>query len=409
MKRLVERFINYVKMDTQSDESNDSCPSTEKQFDLARVLEGELKELGLKDVEVDENCYVMATLPANTDKNVPIIGFIAHMDTATEITGANVNPIITENFDGKELLMNSKKKTFFPVKEFPEILNFVGETIITTDGTTLLGADDKAGVAEIMTAIEYLMEHPEIKHGTIKVAFTPDEEIGRGADKFDVEKFAADFAFTVDGGEVGELEYENFNAATAKIMLSGRNVHPGKAKNRMVNSLSIAMELISMVPPNQSPEFTELYEGFFHLLSINGSVESTSIQYMVRDHDRDKFEDKKDLLLRIIDLINQKHGKNTATVIMKDQYYNMKEKIEPVIHIIELAKNAFTEVGVKPIINPIRGGTDGAKLSFKGLPTPNIFTGGYNGHSRYEFIPVGSMQKAVDVILKIIELNHEGL
>lgn len=409
MEKLVERFLNYVKIDTQSDESVESCPSTDKQFDLARILEAELKELGLKDVEVDDNCYVIATLPSNTDKHVPTIGFIAHLDTATEITGKNVTPQITKNFNGEELIMNVHKKILFPIADFPEILNFTGQTIITSDGSTLLGADDKAGIAEIMTAIDHLVKTPKIKHGTIKIAFTPDEEIGRGADKFDVEKFGADFAFTVDGGEVGELEFENFNAATAKIMVSGRNVHPGKAKNKMVNSLSIAMELISMIPPNQSPEFTEKYEGFFHLTGLNGTVESTSIQYLIRDHDREKFEDKKELMLRIIDLINQKHGKNTARVIMKDQYYNMRVKIEPVMHIIELAKNAFTEVGVKPKINPIRGGTDGAKLSFKGLPTPNIFTGGHNAHSKFEFISVESMKKAVDVILKIIELNHEGL
>lgn len=408
MEKLVERFIKYVKVDSQSDDNVESCPSTQKQFDMAKVLEADLKEIGMKDVELDENCYLTATLPSNSKKSVPTIGFIAHMDTSPDITGSNVNPQIIEKFDGEDIVLNQKKKIHFKVSEFPEIKNYYGQSIITTDGTTLLGADDKAGIAEIITAMEFLINNPEIEHGTIKICFTPDEEIGRGADYFDVEKFGADFAFTVDGGEIGELEYENFNAASARITFSGRNVHPGKAKNMMLNSMIVAMEFISFVPKNESPEFTDKYEGFFHLINISGNVEDTTIQYLLRDHDKNKFEVKKELILRITDLINQKYGKNTARVIMKDQYYNMKEKIEPVKHIIDLAKKAYKKAGVAPKINPIRGGTDGAKLSYKGLPTPNIFAGGHNAHSRFEYVPIRSMEKAVDVIVKIIELNFQN-
>lgn len=408
MEKLVERFIKYIKIDTQSAENAETCPSTQKQFDLARLLEAELKNIGLKDVVLNDKCYLTAMLPKNGKKDVPTIGFIAHIDTSPEITGANVNPQIIEKFNGKDIILNAKKKIYLKVNEFPELQNYFGQSLITTDGTTLLGADDKAGIAEIVTALEYLKKHPEIEHGTIKIAFTPDEEIGKGADFFNVESFGSDFAFTVDGGEMGELEYENFNAASAKIMFSGRNVHPGKAKNVMVNSMIIAMDFLSFIPRNESPEYTEKYEGFFHLMGISGNVEDTTIQYIIRDHDREKFEAKKELILRIVDLINQKYGKNSARVIMKDQYYNMREKIEPVKHIIDLAKKAFKKAGVAPIINPIRGGTDGAKLSYKGLPTPNIFAGGHNAHSKFEYIPVRSMEKAVDVILKIIELNYQN-
>jgi len=404
MSNVVERFIKYAKIDTKSDENSPTCPSTDKQFNLANELVKELKEIGLSDVSIDENGYVMATLPSNTDKDIPTIGFISHMDTAPDMSGENVNPQFVENYDGNDIILNKEKNIILSPKHFPELKYYIGKTLITTDGTTLLGADDKAGISEIITAMEYLLSNPEIKHGTIRVGFTPDEEIGRGADKFDVAKFNADFAYTVDGGKIGELEYENFNAAGVKIHIHGRNVHPGSAKNKMINSSLIAMELNSLLPVSQRPEYTEHYEGFYHLIHIEGTVEESSLQYIIRDHDMAKFEQKKDLLKKIVQLLNDKYGENTVELEMKDQYYNMKEKIEPVMHVIEIAKKAMEEVDVTPIINPIRGGTDGARLSYMGLPCPNIFTGGHNFHGKYEYIPTFAMEKAVDVILKIIEL-----
>lgn len=405
MNNLLERFIRYIKIDTESDPESNTTPSTQKQFELANLLVEELKALGLTDANVDENCYVMATLPANTDKQTPTIGFIAHLDTSPDFSGANVNPQIIENYDGGDLTLNAEKNIVLSPKDFPELKQYKGKTLITTDGNSLLGADDKAGIAEIMTALEILHNNPQIKHCTIKVAFTPDEEIGRGADKFDVEKFGADFAYTLDGGPIGELEYENFNAAEAIITVSGRSVHPGTAKNQMINSQHIAMEFNSLLPVNQRPEYTEKYEGFFHLISTKGEVEQTKLHYIIRDHDRKLFEQKKLLVYKIAEMLNAKYGRNLVKAEVRDQYYNMREKIEPVMYIVELAKKAMKAVDVEPIIQPIRGGTDGAKLSFMGLPTPNIFAGGHNFHGKYEYIPLQSMQKAVEVVLKIVENN----
>lgn len=404
MENLVERFLRYVKIDTQSDESFNTMPSTEKQLELLRLLATELKEMGLEDVVLDENGYLMATLPANTDKTVPVIGFIAHVDTSPDFSGTNVNPQITEYF-GKSLVLDKKKNIILSPRDFPFLNNYIGQKIITTDGNTLLGADDKAGVAEIVTAVEYLLKHPEIKHGVIKIGFTPDEEIGRGADKFNVEKFGANFAYTLDGGPVGELEFENFNAARARISIQGMNVHPGTAKDKMKNSMFIAMELNSMLPAHQTPSHTDGYEGFYHLTDFTGNVDSTTINYIIRDHDKEKFDRKKELMIKIVDHLNIKYGAGTVKITLVDQYYNMREKIEPVYHIVELAMKAMQEAGVKPNIIPIRGGTDGSRLSYMGLPCPNIFAGGHNFHSRYEFIPIRSMEKAVEVIVKIAELN----
>lgn len=404
MEKLVERFIKYVKIDTKSDRNSDLCPSTEKQLNLARELVKELQELGLEDISLDENGYVMATLPSNIDKNVPNLGFIAHMDTSPDMTGENVNPQIVKNYDGDEIVLNKERNIILSPKDFPELKNYIGQDLITTDGTTLLGADDKAGVAEIMTAIEYLINNPQIKHGTVKIAFTPDEEIGRGADRFDVEKFDADIAYTVDGGEIGELEYENFNAAYAKIKINGRNVHPGTAKNKMINSILIAMEFNAMLPLNEAPQYTEGYEGFYHLHDIKGDVEETTLEYIIRDHDREKFEKKKERIKGIVKYMNDNIKQGTLELEIKDQYYNMKEKIEPFMYIVEIAERAMKEVGVKPIITPIRGGTDGARLSYMGLPCPNLFTGGHNYHGKFEYIPIESMKKSVEVILKIVEL-----
>ncbi len=410
MENLLHRFINYVKIDTQSDENSQNTPSTEKQWTLARMLVDELQSLGLTDAYVDEYCYVYATLPSNiTDgRKVPTIGFIAHMDTSPDFTAEKVNPQIVENYDGGDIVLNKEQNIVLSPKDFPELKNYIGQTLITTDGTTLLGADDKAGIAEIMTALEYLTHHPEIKHGTIKVAFTPDEEIGRGTKYFDVKGFGADFAYTLDGGEIGELQFENFNAAEAKLTIHGRNVHPGTAKNQMINSQHVAMELISMLPANERPEYTEGYEGFFHLISFTGNVEQTNLHFIIRDHDRKKFEHKKNLLQRAVQLINDKYQRQIIDMELRDQYYNMREKIEPVMHIIELAKQAMIQAEVVPIIRPVRGGTDGAMLSYMGLPTPNIFTGGHNFHGRFEFIPFQSMQKATQVVINIITLAAEG-
>lgn len=405
MENLLNRFLKYIKIDTESNPESETTPSSHKQFDLANILVEELKQLGLTDAYVDQKCYVMATLPSNISNKVPTIGFIAHMDSSPDFSGANVNPKIIENYDGKDIELNKEQKIFMTVEDFPDLSNYVGKTLITTDGNSLLGADDKAGIAEIMTALEVYKNNPELKHGTIKIAFTPDEEIGRGADFFDVKKFAADFAYTVDGGPLGELEYESFNAAAAQINVIGRNVHPGTAKNQMINSQLIAIEFNSLLPVFDKPEFTQELEGFYHLLSFNGDIEKTNLHYIVRDHDRQKFERRKKLLYEIADFLNKKYGRELVSIDLKDQYYNMREIIEKKMFIVDLAQKAMEELNIVPIIKAIRGGTDGSRLSFMGLPTPNIFGGGHNFHGRFEFIPLESMQKAVDVILKINELN----
>lgn len=403
MEKLVERFIRYAKVNTQSNENVKTFPSSPGQIQLAQILVAELQDLGMSEVSMDGNGYVMATLPPNTPKTVPVIGFISHMDTSPDFKAERVNPQIVDHV-GKPIVLNARENIILSPLDFPVINNYLGQQIITTDGTTLLGADNKAGIAEIITAMDYLLHHPEIKHGTVRICFTPDEEIGRGADKFDVKKFNVSYAYTVDGGGIGEIEYENFNAAKAKIVIQGLNVHPGSAKNKMKNSMLIAMELNNMLPASEVPEHTESYEGFYHLIDFSGTVDSTVINYIIRDHDSEKFNRKKDLLIKIVDHLNLKYGPRTVTLIMVDQYYNMKEKIEPVFHIVDLATKAISARGITPRVNPIRGGTDGSKLSFMGLPCPNIFTGGHNFHSRYEFIPIRSMEKAVEVIVKIAEL-----
>lgn len=403
-KEVFERFLKYIKIDTQSDDTSDTYPSTKKQFDLAKVLQKELQEMGLKDISLDEHCYLMATLPANTTKKIPTIGFIAHMDTCPDMSGANINPQIIQNYDGKDIVLNKEKNIILAVSEFPELAEYKGQTLITTDGNTLLGADDKAGVAEIMTAIQYLVNHPEIKHGDIRVGFTPDEEIGRGVDKFDVKKFDAAFAYTLDGGGIGELEYENFNAAHAKVIFNGQNIHPGYAKNKMINALILAMEFNGMLPVNERPEFTQDYEGFYHLIKMEGAVENASIQYIIRDHDRKKFEAKKVFMQQTVDYMNKKYRENTVVLEMKDQYYNMREQVEKTFHVVENAQKAMEELGIIPKIIPIRGGTDGARLSFMGLPCPNLFAGGHNFHGKMEYVSVESMEKAVRLILKIIDI-----
>ena len=401
---IVDRFIKYARIDTQSDENNLQTPSTQKQFNLAKEVEKEALEMGLVDVSLDNNCYLMATLPSNTTKkNIPVIGFISHFDTSPDMSGKNVNPTIIKNYDGEDIVLNETNNVILSPKDFTELLKFKGDDIIVTDGTTLLGADDKAGIAEIMDAMQYLIDHPEIEHGKIRIAFTPDEEIGRGADKFDVKKFGADWAYTMDGSEIGELEFENFNAAYAKIDIQGRNVHPGYAKDKMINALHIANELISMLPQDERPENTQGYEGFFHLISLTGTVEDSKLSYIIRDHDRDKFEERKKTLTNIVNELNKKYI-DRITLDMKDQYYNMKEKIEPVMHIVDYAHRAMEELGIKPIVKPIRGGTDGSKLSFMGLPCPNIFAGGMNFHGKYEFLPIPALEKASKVIVKIAEL-----
>jgi tripeptide aminopeptidase len=403
-KEVFERFLKYIKIDTQSNEECNDFPSSPKEFDLAKVLRDELLAMGLKDVVLDENCYLMATLPANTKEKIPTIGFIAHMDTSPDMSGTNVNPQILQNYDGKDIVLNKEKNIVLNIKEFPELLEYIGQTLITTDGNTLLGADDKAGIAEIMTAVKYLIDHPEIKHGTIKIGFTPDEEIGRGVDKFDIKKFNAEFAYTLDGGGIGELEYENFNAAHAKVIFNGRNIHPGYAKDKMINAMILAMEFNGLLPVNERPEFTQDYEGFYHLIKMEGTVENASIQYIIRDHNREKFEAKKVFIKQTVDYMNKKYRENTIVIELKDQYFNMREQVEKVFHVVETAKKAMEEVGVIPKVVPIRGGTDGARLSYMGLPCPNIFAGGHNFHGKMEYVPVESMVKAVDVILKIIEL-----
>jgi tripeptide aminopeptidase len=404
MSSVIDRFLKYVQFDTQSDETSNSVPSTSKQLKLAQVIVDELKGFGLQDVRLSEQGYVYATLPANTSKSIPGIGFIAHLDTSPDFSGENVSPKLIENYDGTDILINPEKKIILSPAEFPELNNYVGQTLITTDGTTLLGADDKAGVAEIMTAVEYLTSHPEIEHGKICIGFTPDEEIGRGADHFDVQGFGADFAYTVDGGAIGELEYENFNAAKAIVQVHGRNVHPGHAKNKMINSILLANEFISHLPPAETPANTEGYEGFYHLNDISGNVELTTLHHIIRDFNQASFEKRKENLLLLVEELNQEFGADTFSIKITDQYQNMKTQIEPVIHIVDKAFAAMEAVGVTPQVRPIRGGTDGARLSFMGLPTPNIFTGGHNFHGKYEFIPAFAMEKSVEVILKIVEL-----
>ena len=403
-KDIIERFTTYTKMDTQSNENSETTPSTHGQFELANLLVDELKEIGMVDVFVDDFGYVMATLPANTDKAVPTIGFLAHIDTATDFTGKNVKPQVVENFDGNDLTLNKDLNVVLSSKKFPELPRYKGHTLITTDGTTLLGADNKAGIAEIMTAMDYLIKHPEVKHGRIRVAFTPDEEIGRGPHKFDVERFDASYAYTVDGGPLGELQYESFNAAAAKVHFIGSNVHPGTAKNKMVNAGKMAAEFISKFPEQESPEHTEEYEGFFHLISINGDVENTQLNYIIRDFDRDTFETRKATVKRFVDEIKQKYGDHCIELEMDDQYYNMREKIEPVKDIVDIAYQAMTNLDINPIVAPIRGGTDGSQLSYMGLPTPNLFTGGENFHGKFEYISVDNMEKATKVIVEICRL-----
>ena len=398
---ITERFLKYVSFCTTSDEETNMTPSTPGQMEFAKYLASELKEIGMQEVTLDENGYVMATLPANVEGK-PTIGFIAHMDTAPDASGKNVKARIVENYDGQDILLNAEKNIVFEVAKYPEILDYKGQDIIVTDGTTLLGADDKAGLAEIVTACEYLIQHPEIQHGKIRVGFTPDEEIGQGADHFDVEKFGCDFAYTMDGGAVGELEYENFNAAGCKVKVHGVNVHPGYGYHKMINSMRIANHFATMLPRWETPEHTQGYEGFYHLIAMNGSVEETTLQYIIRDHDRARFESRKREIEHLARKINQEYGEGTVEVEIRDQYYNMREMVEPVMHIVTLVEEAMKEVGVTPKVQPIRGGTDGARLSFEGLPCPNIFAGGVNFHSRFEYLPIPSMEKAMEVILQIV-------
>ena len=405
--KLIDRFLEYVKFDTQSDELTNLTPSTPGQMIFARFLRDELERLGLEEITLDDNGYLMATLPANVAGDIPTVGFIAHLDTSPDMSGRHVSPRIVQQYDGGDITLNAKENIVLSPREFPELTSYTGQDLIVTDGTTLLGADDKAGVAEIISAVEYLMEHPEIKHGKLRIAFNPDEEIGRGAHKFDVEAFAADWAYTMDGGEVGELEYENFNAAVAKVTFKGRNVHPGYAKHKMVNSMRIANQFVIMLPRWETPEHTEGYEGFYHLVGMEGSVEQSSLTYIIRDHDRDRFERRKKELEHLTRKINNEFP-GCCTLEINDQYYNMREKIEPVMHIIDIAQKAMVDAGVTPKVQPIRGGTDGAQLSFKGLPCPNIFAGGLNFHGRYEFVPIPSMEKAMAVIVEICRIVGAG-
>ncbi len=403
-QEIIDRLITYAKVDTQSNEDNEACPSSPGQLELANMLVEELKGIGMEDVTMDSNGYVMATLPANTEKTVPTIGFLAHVDTATDFTGKGVNPQVIENYDGKDITLNEAENIILSPSAFPELQHYIGHTLVTTDGTTLLGADNKAGIAEIMTAMAYLIDHPEIKHGRIRVAFTPDEEIGRGPHRFDVKAFDAAYAYTVDGGPLGELEYESFNAAAARLVFKGQNVHPGTAKGKMVHSSKIAMEFHQSLPASEAPEHTEGYEGFYHLISFNGDVEETKLHYIIRDFERESFENRKALMAGIADELKEKYGSECVQIEIKDQYYNMRDKIEPVIEIVNLARKAMENLGIEPIIKPIRGGTDGSQLSYMGLPTPNIFTGGENFHGRYEYISADNMVKAVQTIIEIIQL-----
>lgn len=401
---ITERFLKYVSFTTTSDENTKMTPSTPGQMIFAQYLVEELKSIGLQDVDLDSNGYVMATLPANTDKVIPVIGFVSHMDTSPDMSGKNVKPRIVSNYDGGDILLNEEKLIVLETEKYPEIVQYKGQDIVVTDGTTLLGADDKAGLTEIVSAMEYLIAHPEIKHGKIRVGFTPDEEIGQGADHFDVAKFDAEWAYTMDGGEIGELEYENFNAAGAKITFNGLNVHPGYAKHKMLNSMRVAHQFATMLPRHETPEHTEKYEGFYHLVGMEGTVEKSTLSYIIRDHDRDRFDRRKKEMQHLVNKINSEFGEGTATLELRDQYYNMREKVEPVMHIVDLAFEAMEAVGVKPNVKPIRGGTDGARLSFEGLPCPNIFAGGHNFHGRFEYVPVQSMEKAMMVIVKIAEI-----
>lgn len=411
MQHIIDRFISYVTVDTESDPNSTTTPSTAKQWDLANKLVEELKAIGLTDVTIDDKSYIQATLPSNLDYEVPAIGFVAHFDTTPDFTGANVKPQIIPNYDGGDIILNKEKNIVLSPSYFEDLLQYKGQTLITTDGTTLLGADDKAGVTEIVTAMEYLIKNPQIKHGTLKVGFTPDEEIGRGADFFDVEKFGCEWAYTMDGSQIGELEYENFNAAGVKLSFKGKSVHPGYAKGKMINSMLLANKYIAKLPKEEVPERTKGYEGFFHVVHFDGSIEETNVQLIIRDHDRKKFEKRKKLVIKIADKLNKKYAKqfggDIVSIDVKDQYYNMSEKIAPVMHIIDIAEKAMKELNIKPIIKPIRGGTDGSRLSFMGLPCPNIFAGGHNFHGKYEYVPVESMQKAVEVIVKIAEITAE--
>ena len=400
-QHIINRFINYVIIDTESDPNNPDFPSTEKQWDLAKLLEKELIGIGLQDVHLDKNCYLMATLPSNLDYEVPVIGFVSHIDTSPDFTGKNVQPQIVENYQGNDITLNKEENIILSPKDFDDLLQYKGQTLITTDGTTLLGADDKAGVTEIVSAMEYLINHPEIKHGKIRICFTPDEEVGKGAHLFDVDKFGADWAYTMDGSQIGELEYENFNAASAKVSISGKIVHPGYAKGKMINSMLIANEFIAALPSEEVPEKTEGYEGFFHLHNISGSVDETLIEYIIRDHDLDLFEKRKLLMQKIASDMNENLGKELINVKIENQYFNMEEKVLPVFHIVDIAEEVMKDLGITPLIKPIRGGTDGSQLSFKGLPCPNIFAGGHNFHGRFEYVPVESMIKATEVIIGI--------
>ena len=409
MQHIIDRFISYVTIDTESDPNSQTTPSTQKQWNLANKLVEELKTIGLEDVTIDDKAYIMATLPSNVEHEVPTIGFVSHFDTSPDFSGANVKPQIIENYDGKDIILNAEKNIILSPNYFKDLLQYKGQTIITTDGTTLLGADDKAGITEIVSAMEYLVQHPEIKHGKIRIGFTPDEEIGRGAHHFDVEKFGAQWAYTMDGSQIGELEYENFNAAGAKITFKGKSVHPGYAKGKMINSLLIANDFINELPKGETPQETKGYEGFFHVHHLTGSIEETVLELIIRDHNKIKFEKRKDLIGKIAKKINKKYAKQFGEDIViaqvKDQYYNMKEKVLPVKHIVDIAEKAMRELNIKPIIKPIRGGTDGSQLSFMGLPCPNIFAGGHNFHGKYEYVPAESIQKATDVIVKIAELT----
>lgn len=404
MQHIIDRFLDYVRIDTQSNPNATTTPSTEKQWNLANELVFELKQIGMTDVTIDNNAYIMATLPSNVDHEVPTIGFIAHFDTSPDFSGTNVNPQVIKDYDGGDIVLNIEKKIVLSPFYFEDLQQYKGQTIITTDGTTLLGADDKAGITEIITAMEYLVKHPEIKHGTIRIAFTPDEEIGRGAHKFDVKKFGAAWAYTMDGSQIGELEYENFNAAGAKITIAGKSVHPGYAKNKMVNAISIANEFMAILPPEETPQNTSGREGFFHIHHMKGEIEHATFELIIRDHDIEKFEKRKQLLRDIVTKLNATYG-DCIEMELEDQYFNMREKVEPVLHIVDTAKEAMKDIGIVPIIKPIRGGTDGSQLSYMGLPCPNIFAGGHNFHGKYEYIPVESMVKATEVILRICQLT----
>jgi len=406
-EHIIKRFVGYVTVDTESDPESQTTPSTEKQWDLANKLAEELKQIGLEDVSIDENAYIMATLPSNVDHNVPTIGFISHFDTSPDFTGKNVKPQIIENYDGKDIVLNEAENIILSPDYFEDLLQYKGQTIITTDGTTLLGADDKAGICEIVSAMEYLVQHPEIKHGKIRVGFTPDEEIGRGAHKFDVEKFGAEWAYTMDGSQIGELEYENFNAAGAVVKIKGKIVHPGYAKGKMINSMYIATEFINSLPRMETPEHTTDYQGFFHLHNMEGDVEETTLKYIIRDHDSGHFEARKEVMLKLTTELNSQYGNEVITTEIKDQYFNMREKIKPVMHIVDVAEKAMKALDIEPLIKAIRGGTDGSQLSYMGLPCPNIFAGGHNFHGRYEYVPVESIIKATEVICKIAELTAE--